>query len=80
MNFGEEGPVSHIHSPHLHIGAPGIFSDILRSAHMLKRAWGAEINGKLSHLFISSETETLVPAFAVEELPLSRTATLVPEF
>ena len=22
-----EGPVSQIHSPHLHIGAPGIFSD-----------------------------------------------------
>ena len=32
-----EGPVSHIHSPHLHVGAPGIFSDLLRSVRMLKR-------------------------------------------
>ena len=33
------------------IGAPGIFSDLLRSVQMLKREWGAEINGKLFHLF-----------------------------
>ena len=33
----EEGPVSQIHSPHLHVGAPGIFSDLLRSVQMLKR-------------------------------------------
>ena len=32
-----EGPVSQIHSPHLHVGAPGIFSDLLRSVQMLKR-------------------------------------------
>ena len=25
-----EGPVSQIHSPHLLVGAPGIFSDLLR--------------------------------------------------
>ena len=47
---------------------------------MLKREWGAEINGKLPHLFIPSKTETLVPEFAVEDLPLGRTAALVPEF
>ena len=45
-----EGPVSHIHSPHLLIGAPGILSDLLRSVQMLKREWGAECNGKLPHL------------------------------
>ena len=48
-----EGPVSQIHSPHLHIGAPGIFSDLLRSVQMLKRERGVESNGKLPHLFIS---------------------------
>ena len=41
---------------------------------MLKREWGAESNGKLPHLFIPSETATLIPEFAVEDLPLSRTA------
>ena len=38
-------------SPHLHTGAPGVFSDLLRSVLMLKREWGAESNGKLPHLF-----------------------------
>ena len=32
-----EGPVSQIHSLHLHAGAPGIFSDLLRCLKMLKR-------------------------------------------
>ena len=36
---------------------------------MLKREWGAEINGKLLHLFISSKTTTWVPEFAIEDLP-----------
>ena len=40
-----EGPVSQIHSPHLHVGAPGILSDLLRSIQMIKREWGAESNG-----------------------------------
>ena len=47
---------------------------------MLKREWGAESNGKLPHLFITSKTETLVPEFTVEDLPLGRTTTLLPEF
>ena len=47
---------------------------------MLKREWGAESNGKLPHLLISSKTATLVPEFAVEDLPSGRTAALVPEF
>ena len=45
---------------------------------MLKREWGAESNGKL--LLIPSKTATLVPEFAVEDLPLGRTPALVPEF
>ena len=36
-----------------------------------------ESNGKLTHLFIPSKTATLVPEFAVEDLPLGRTAALV---
>ena len=39
-----------------------------------------ESNGKLQHLFIPSETATLVPEFAVEDLHLSRTAASVPGF
>ena len=37
-------------------------------------------NGKLPHLFIPSKTATLVPEFAVEDLPLDRSVVLVPEF
>ena len=47
---------------------------------MLTREWDAESNGKLSHLSIPSKTATRVREFAVEDLPLSRTAALVPQF
>ena len=75
MNFGEVsgGPVGQIHSPQLHIGAPGIFSGLLRSVQMLKREWGAESNGKLPHLSIPSKTAAWVPEFALKDLPLGRT-------
>ena len=66
-------------TPHLHAGAPWISSDLLRSVQMLKREWGAESNGKLPHLFIPSKTATLVPEFAVEDLPSGRTVALVLE-
>ena len=65
-----ECPVSQIHSPLLHDGTPGIFSENN----------GAENNGKLPYLFILSKTATLVPEIAVENLPLGRYAALVPEF
>ena len=32
-----EGPVSQIHSPHLHVGVPVMFSDLLRSVQIIKR-------------------------------------------
>ena len=51
-----ESSVSQIHSPHLHIGAIGIFQIFLRSVKMLKREWDAESNVKLSYLFIPSKT------------------------
>ena len=73
-----EGPVIQIHSPHLHIGVPGIFSDIVRSVQMLNREWGAESNGKLPHLFIPGKTSALVPEFALEDMLFHRTAALVP--
>ena len=59
------------HSPHLHVGATRIFSDLLRSVQMLKREWVAESNAKLPDLFIPGKTATLVPEFAVEDLPLA---------
>ena len=52
----------------------------LGSFQMLKGEWGAESNGKLPHLFVPSNTATLVPEFTVEDLYLDRTATLFPEF
>ena len=64
FRWSQEGPVSQIHSPHIHVGAPGIFSDLLRSVQMLMREWGAESNGKLPHLFsIPSKTTAFVPEF-----------------
>ena len=47
---------------------------------MLKRECGAKSNGKLPHLFIPIKAVTLVSEFAGEDLPLSRTAILVPAF
>ena len=47
---------------------------------MLKRDWGAENNWKLRYVFIPSKTETLVPEFEVEDLPLGRYANLGSEF
>ena len=37
FRWSPEGPVSQIHSTHLLVGAPGIFSDLLRFVQMLKR-------------------------------------------
>ena len=73
FRWSPEGPVSQIHSPHLLVGAPGTFSDLLRSVQMLKRDCGTGSNGELPHLFIPSESVTLVPEFAVEDLTLNRT-------
>ena len=76
FRWSPEDPVSQIHTPHHHTDAPGIFSDLLRSVQMLKRV-GAEINGKLPHLFIPSKTANLYPEFVVEDQP---SAELQPRF
>ena len=64
-----EDPVSQIHSPRPHVGAPGTFSDLLRSVHMLNQERRAGSNGKLPHLFIPGKTAVLVAEFAVHDLP-----------
>ena len=40
----------------------------------------SESKEKLPNLFLPSKTATMVPELAVEDLPLGRTSTLVPEF
>ena len=47
---------------------------------MIKREWGAESNGKLSHLFIPGTAATFVPEFAVGDLPLGRTVAMIHVF
>ena len=47
----------------------GAFHTFYGSVQMLKREWGAENNGKLQRLFIPGNTTSLVPEFAVEDLP-----------
>ena len=63
------GLLNQIHYSHPHVGAPGIFLDLLKSDQMLKREWSAENNEKLPDLFIPGKTAALVPEFAVEHLP-----------
>ena len=58
FRWSPEDPVSQIHTPHLLVDTPGIFSDLLRFVQMLKREWGAESNGNLLHLFIPSKAAT----------------------
>ena len=36
------------------------------------REWGAESRGKLPQLFIPGKTASLVPEFAIEDLPLAK--------
>ena len=80
FRLSPESPVCQIHSPHILVGAPGTFSDLLKSVQILKREWGAESNGELLHLFIRSKTASQVPEFAKEDLRSGRIAALVPEF
>ena len=54
FRWSREGLVSQIHSPHIHAGAPVIFSDLLRSVQMIQREWDAKSNGKLLHPCILS--------------------------
>ena len=62
-----EGTVSHTHSPHLHVGAPGMFTDLLKSVQMLKTEWDEEKTGSYRTYSIPSKTAALVPEFPVED-------------
>ena len=80
VNFGEvrRAQLGQIHSPHLYVGTPGIFSDLLRSVQMLKRESGVrKATGSYCTYSIPSKTAALVPEFAVEDLP---SAELQPRF
>ena len=74
VNFGE------LRWPHLYVVAAGIFPDILRSVQMLRESGVRKATGNYPQRFIPSKTVTLFPEFAVEDLPLGRTAAFVPEF
>ena len=82
MNFGEvrRAQLAKSTLPTSTLGPLGSFQIFIMSVQMLTREWGAENNGELPHLLIPSKTETLVPEFAVEVLPLGRTEASVPEF
>ena len=63
-----EGPVSQIHTPHLHVGTPGVFSDLLRYVQMLNRECGVrKPTGNYRTYSIPGKTVVLVPEFAVED-------------
>ena len=69
FRWSPEGPVSQIHSPHFHVGAPGIFSNLLRSVHMAKRDWVRKETGSYRTYSVPGKTAALVPEFAVKDLP-----------
>ena len=58
-----------MHSPHLHVGASGFFSDFLKSVQMLKTEWGAESTGGYRTYSITGKAAALVPEFVVEDRP-----------
>ena len=80
FRLSQEGPISQIHSPHLHAGVPGIFSDLLRSVQMLIKSGARKAMGRYRTYSIPGKTVALVPEFPVEDLRLDRIAALVSEF
>ena len=76
FRWSPEGPVSLIHSPHFHVGALGVFSDLLRFVQTLKRERERERGvqkamGSYCTYSVPGKTAVLVPEFAVEDLPLA---------
>ena len=82
VNFGEVWRAQSARSILLTstMGPLGSFQNFKVCSDGKEREWGAEYNRKLLHLFIPSKIAALVPEFAMEVLPLDRTATLVPAF
>ena len=78
FRWSPEGPVNQIQSSHLHVGAPEIFSDLLRSLQMLKRESGVRKATESYRTYsIPGKTAALVPEFALDDLP---SAELQPRF
>ena len=69
FRWSPEGPVSQIHSPRILVGAPGIFSDLLRSVKMLKREWVRKAKGRYRTYSIPGKTAALVRESVVDDLP-----------
>ena len=57
FRWSPEGLVSEINFPHIHVGAPGIFSDLLKSVQMLKREWGTESKGSYRTYWIPGKLQ-----------------------
>ena len=58
-------------TPHLHVGAPGIFSDLFYCSDAMKE-WGVESKGSYCTYLIPGKTAALVPDLTVEDLPLAQ--------
>ena len=65
-----EGPVGQIHSLHLQVCVPGIFSDFFKVYSDAK----GTVTGNYRTYSSPGKAVALVPEFAVENLPLGRTA------
>ena len=68
FRWSTEVSVSQIHSPHLLVGAPGNFSDLLRSVQMLKREGCGNQREATAPIKSLVKTAAFVPEFAVEDL------------
>ena len=66
FRWSPEAPVSQIHSPHLHVGAPGIYLDLFR---YYRESRMRKVTGSYRTYLISGKTAVLVHEFAVEDLP-----------
>ena len=81
MNFGDvwRAQLAQFHSPHFHVGAPGIFSDLLRLFRCWRDSGVHNAMGSYHSYSIPGKTTVFVPEFAVvpllavKDLPLGRT-------
>ena len=78
--WNPEGPVSQMHSPHLLVGAPGIFSDLLGFVQMLKIEWGAESKGSYCTYSSLVKRQPRFLSLKWKTCLWGRIAALVPEF
>ena len=60
------------HSPHPHVGAPGFFSDLLRSGSDARKWVGCRMQREVTAPIHPWLNFSLVPEFAVEDLPSTK--------